>query len=461
MLDDVLRFIDDNLPASLDRLFSLLRIESISTDPAYREGCRAAADWVVATLSELGFAAVAHPTPGHPIVLARADGAAAAPRALFYGHYDVQPVDPIDLWEAPPFAPRLVTRPDGRRWIAARGAADDKGQIMTFIEAVRAWRAVTGTLPIGVTMLIEGEEESGSPSLKPFLEAHAAALASDVALVCDTDMWDRTTPAVTVSLRGLAAEELTITAADRDLHSGLFGGAARNPLHVLAAVLAGLHAPDGRVTLPGFYDRVGEPPPEIRRQWESLAFDPARFLRDVGLSVPAGEAGRSVLEQIWSRPTAEVNGISGGYAGRGFKTVIPARASAKVSFRLVGDQDPVAVRDAFRAFVRARLPADCTAEFASFAGSRALTLAPDTPWMRRARRALAAEWKAEPRLVGGGGSIPVMIDLKEILGVEPLMIGFSLDDDRIHSPNEKYELTSFHGGIRSWARVLAALSEEA
>jgi acetylornithine deacetylase/succinyl-diaminopimelate desuccinylase-like protein len=381
------------------------------------------------------------------------------PHALFYAHYDVQPADPLDLWETPPFEPTMVERPDGRKWIAARGAADDKGQMMTFIEAARAWKEVAGSLPIRVSVCLEGEEESGSAHLKPFLEANAAELKADIALVCDTGMWSRERPAITMALRGLVAEEVILTAADRDLHSGMYGGAARNSIHVLSAILAGLHDEDGRVTLPGFYDGVDDPPSEIRQQWEGLGFDPAKFLGDVGLSLPAGERGRSVLEQVWSRPTAEVNGIVGGYTGQGFKTVIPSQARAKVSFRLVGDQDPAKVAASFQDFVRARVPADCKVEFISFAGNPAIRLPVDGKWLARARRALANEWGVDPAIVGSGGSIPVVGDFKEVLGLNALMIGFGLADDRLHSPNEKYDLSSFHGGIRSWARILAALAE--
>ncbi len=457
MLPDVLDWIDKNLPASLDRLFELLRIESISTDPAYAASCRRAADWLAADLAGLGFEASARPTPGHPIVVGHHAG--DGPHFLFYGHYDVQPVDPLDLWDAPPFEPRIVKRPDGIEVIAARGAADDKGQLMTFVEAVRAWKAVTGKLPARVTMLFEGEEESGSTNLAPFLSANAKELAADLALVCDTGMWRRGHPGITVSLRGLVGEEVTVTCADRDLHSGMYGGAARNPLHVLSGILAGLHDADGRVALPGFYDGVTEFPDEVRRQWDGLGFDADEFLGDVGLSIPAGEAGRTVLEQIWSRPTCEVNGISGGYTGAGFKTVIPSKASAKVSFRLVGDQDPGKIVESFRAFVRARVPEDCTVEFKAHARSPGLRLPFDGPWLPRARQALADEWGKDPALSGSGGSIPVVGDFKSILGMNALMIGFSLEDDRIHSPNEKYDLASFRGGIRSWARVLAALAE--
>jgi len=456
MLDSVLAHIDDHLSSSLERLFALLSIESISTDPKYAGSCRTAAEWLTAELSAMGFHAEVRPTPGHPIVVGHHDG--AGPHAMFYGHYDVQPVDPLELWETPPFEPRLVTVAGDRKVIAARGACDDKGQLMTFVEAARAWKDVTGSLPLAVTMLLEGEEESGSANLKPFLQANVGELKADVALICDTGMWSRERPAITTSLRGLVADEVTVSAANRDLHSGLFGGPARNPIHALAAVLAALHDDDGRVTLPGFYDGVDELPDEIRRQWAALDFDAAEFLADVGLSEPAGERGRSVLEMLWARPTCEVNGIVGGYVERGFKTVIPAKASAKVSFRLVGDQDPERVRASFRDFVRARLPADCSAEFTTYAGGRALSLPLDRAWIGHARTALADEWGVEPALIGGGGSIPVVADLKEVLGMDSLMVGFGLDDDRIHSPNEKYELSSFHGGIRSWARILAALA---
>jgi acetylornithine deacetylase/succinyl-diaminopimelate desuccinylase-like protein len=456
MLDAVLKSIDDTMDASLERLFALLRIESISTDPAYRSSCRRAAGWLVGELAGLGFSADARETSGHPVVVGH--GGAGAPHVLFYGHYDVQPVDPIDLWQSPPFEPRIVTQPDGRQWIAARGAADDKGQLMTFVEAVRAWKTVTGQIPVAVTVLLEGEEESGSPSLKPFLEANRAELGADVALICDTGMWDRTRPAITTSLRGLVGEEVTIHAASHDLHSGMYGGAARNPIHVLAGILAALHDQTGRVTVPGFYDGVPELPAAVRQQWAELDFDQAVFLGDLGLSIPAGEAGRSVLEQIWARPTAEVNGIFGGYTQAGFKTVIPSQASAKVSFRLVGDQDPEAISRSFRTFVETRLPADCRATFVSHGGSPAQRLPLDGPWLPRVERALAEEWGKASVLMGAGGSIPVVGDFSRILGLNSVMVGFGLGDDRIHSPNEKYDLTSFRGGIRSWARILAALA---
>ena len=317
---------------------------------------------------------------------------------------------------------------------------------------------MSGGLPVGLTLLLEGEEECGSPNLAPFLRDNAGELRADIALVCDTNMWDAATPAITMMLRGLAGEEVIVTAASRDLHSGLFGGAARNPIHVLADILAGLHDQAGKVTVPGFYDDVVDPPAEVMREWQALDFQPEKFLGGVGLSTPAGERDRSVLEQIWSRPTGEVNGVIGGYTGAGFKTVIASRASAKVSFRLVPGQDPAKVSAAFRDYVRQRAPADCRVEFIRHAGSPAISLPFDSDHVARARTALAEEWGKPAAVIGSGGSIPVVGDFKKILGMGSLMVGYGLDDDRIHSPNEKYDLTSFHKGIRSWARILGALA---
>lgn len=460
-VDAVLARIDRDLDQSLERLFALLRIPSISTDPAYKDRCLEAAEWLVAELSGLGFEASVRPTTGHPMVVAHypADaGTNGSGRVLFYGHYDVQPVDPIELWQSEPFEPKIVTRADGSKMIVARGAADDKGQLMTFVEAARAWIAETGGLPVPVTILFEGEEESGSPSLAPFLAAHGDELKADAALVCDTGMWDKDTPAISTALRGLVTEEFTVHAADKDLHSGLFGGAARNPNHVVAKILADLHDADGRVQIPGFYEGVFEVSDEIRTQWDGLDFSAEEFLGQVGLSEPAGEAGRSVLEQIWARPTAEVNGMIGGYTGAGFKTVIPAEASAKVSFRLVGSQDPDKIVAAFHDFVRARIPADCSVTFQSHGASPALAIPADSPVLEVGRAALQAEWGVEPLMIGMGGSIPIVGAFRDRLGMDTLLVGFGLDDDRIHSPNEKYEMTSFHKGIRSWARVLGRLA---
>jgi len=357
-IDDILSRLDANADAAVERLFGLIAIPSVSTDPGYAGDCAKAAQWLVDELKTIGFDASVRPTAGHPMVVAHAKGKApGGAHILFYGHYDVQPADPIELWEAAPFTPRLVDGPNGKR-ICGRGSADDKGQLMTFVEACRAY-VESGGLPCDVTILFEGEEETGSPSLPAFLAANKAELTADLALVCDTNMWDRETPMITAMLRGLALEEVVIKGAALDLHSGLFGGAAVNPIHVLARIVADLHDQSGRVTLPGFYDGVAELPEDIAEQWRAIPFKEADFLGAVGLSRPAAEAGRSVLEMIWSRPTCDVNGITGGYQGAGSKTVLPAQASAKCSFRLVGKQDPEAVLASFRDHVRARLPVDC------------------------------------------------------------------------------------------------------
>lgn len=456
-VEPVLERLDASLDQSVERLFSLLRIPSISTDPAFAADCRRAAEWLVEDLRGIGFEASVRDTTGHPMVVAHHDG--PGPHVLFYGHYDVQPVDPLELWQDDPFAPAIRTQADGTRVISARGAADDKGQLMTFVEACRAWKAVHGNLPCRVTLFFEGEEESGSPSLKPFLAENRDELTADVALVCDTGMWNADTPSICTGLRGLVGEEVVITAADRDLHSGMYGGPAANPIRVLSRILAAVHDDEGRVTIPGFYEGVEETPPQVLQSWAALDATPESFLGPVGLSVPAGEKGRSVLEMVWARPTAEFNGITGGYTGKGFKTVIASEASAKVSFRLVHDQDPEKIRAAFRKFVEDRLPADCTVAFHPHGGSGAIQLSYDAPVVTKAKLALTQEWKHPALLTAMGGSIPVVGDFQRLLGMDSLLVGFGLDDDRIHSPNEKYNLTSFHKGQRSWARILAAIAE--
>lgn len=454
-LEAVLTRIDDTLPQALERLLELLRIPSISTDPAYKPDCARAADWLVEDLKALGFEASSRPTPGHPMVVAH--GGNGANHLLFYGHYDVQPVDPLSLWDRNPFDPEIQDTPAGRV-IRARGAADDKGQLMTFLEACRAWKAVHGSLPGKLTIFLEGEEESGSPSLIPFMQENAAELRADIALICDTGLFESTTPAITTMLRGLLGEELTIHGPNKDLHSGMYGGAAANPIRVLSKILANMTDATGRITIPHFYDGVTELPDTIRAQWQSLAFDHAKFLGDVGLSVPAGEQDRTPLEMIWSRPTAEINGIWGGYTGDGFKTVLPAEAHAKVSFRLVGEQDPFAIRDHFRTWVQDQLPADCRVEFHGHGNSPAGVMSIANPAFEAARAALTEEWGIPAAYVGCGGSIPIAGYFKTYLDMDAMLIGFGRDDDQIHSPNEKYDLECFHKGIRSWARVLARLT---
>jgi len=458
-LDQVLAHLDADRQPALERYFDLLRIPSISTDPAFVADCERAAEALAQELRDLGFDAAARPTPGRPMVVGHHTAAGPdRPHVLFYAHYDVQPVDPLSEWRNPPFEPRLAMTADGVEVVLARGASDDKGNLRTFFEACRAWIAETGGLPINVTVLLEGEEESGSPSLIPFLTENRAELTSDLALICDTGLWDRQTPNIPMTLRGMVAEEIVLTAAATDLHSGGYGPVARNPNHLLVRILSQLHDETGRVTLPGFYDGVTPVPEELMAEWRTLGFDEAAFLANIGLSIPAGEPGYSFLELLWARPTCEVNGMTGGYTGDGFKTVIPARASAKVSFRLVGDQDPGKVRDAFRAFVADRVPADCSVTFIGHSFSPPVAIPFDHPLGLKAAEALGAEWGRACRRTGSGGSIPVVGRIREILGMDSVGIGFALKSDRIHAPNEQYDLASFRKGARAWARILEAMS---
>lgn len=457
-IDAVLRHADAALPRAREALFELLRIPSISARPDHAEDCRRAAEWVRDTLAAMGFQAALHATPGQPIVLAHHPGPAgyAGPHILFYGHYDVQPVDPLHLWTSPPFEPQLVPGPRGPRYVA-RGAVDDKGQVMMFLSALRAWHDAGGGIPARITVLIEGEEEVGSVNLEPFLEANRALLATDLALISDTGMWDVDTPAITTRLRGLVFTEVVLRAATRDLHSGLFGGAALNPINALCAALGGLHQADGRVAIPGFYDRVRAVDPTQAEEWHRLRFDEAAFLGDVGLTCPAGERGVPALERLWARPTADINGIWGGYTGPGSKTVIPAEAFAKVSFRLVPEQDPDAVVAGFRAFLAARVPPDARVEVAVLSAAPGIEIAADSAALRMAREVLSAEYGRPALLVGSGGSIPVVSSLRRILGIDSLLMGFGLDDDQVHSPNEKFEERCFHHGTRAHIRLLGRL----
>ncbi|MGX9350041.1 dipeptidase [Shimia sp. W99] len=456
-LDSVLARIDQEMPQALDRLMELLRIPSISTDPAFKADCQNAADWLVADLQSLGVDASKRETPGHPMVVGHVDG--DGPHLLFYGHYDVQPVDPLELWDRDPFDPALEDTPTGKV-IRGRGSSDDKGQLMTFVEACRAWKAVHGTLPCKITFFFEGEEESGSPSLIPFLEEHKDELSADIALVCDTSMVSRGVPSIASQLRGMLKDEFTLTGPRIDLHSGHYGGPGLNPLRELARIVDSFYdAETGRVAVEGFYEGVHEVPDEQLRQWQNCGFDEGDYLGTVGYSQAHGEKAYSTLEQQWARPTLEVNGLWGGYNGVGSKTVIPSKAHCKITCRLVGDMDPDALRDKIRKHVQDRLAPDLSVEWDNdLEGSRASVMNIARPEFESARQALSDEWNREAVFTGMGGSIPVVGFFKSILELDAMLVGYANEDDQIHSPNEKYDLESFHKGIRSWARILDALT---
>ena len=458
-LDDVLAQIDAALPDATNRLMELLRIPSISTDPAYKEDCNRAADWLVADLQSIGIKAEKRPTPGHPMVVGHVgEDNADAPHLLFYGHYDVQPVDPLELWNTPPFEPQLEETKNGTV-IRGRGSSDDKGQLMTFVEACRAWQKVHGSLPCRITFFFEGEEESGSPSLVPFMEENADELRSDIALICDTSMVSRGVPSIASQLRGMLKDEFTIIGPRIDLHSGHYGGPGLNPLREISRIISTFHDNQGRVAVPGFYDGVHEVPADQLRQWQNCGFDETEYLNSVGYSQPHGEAGYSTLEQQWARPTLEVNGLWGGYQGAGTKTVIPSEAHCKITCRLVPDQEPEKIIEGLKAFVTERLPKGYSLEIVYSEGFPALRVPTDSDYLRAAQAGLRDEYDRDALLIGMGGSIPAAGSIRNILGLDSLLVGFGLEDDRVHSPNEKFEMVCFHRGIRSNAAIMARLAE--
>jgi acetylornithine deacetylase/succinyl-diaminopimelate desuccinylase-like protein len=454
-LDPVLEHAESDFGNAVSRYLAFLRIPSISTDPAYKDEVRRAGKYLEDEFRSLGFEATLHETGGHPILLAHHEGEAPGARhLLYYGHYDVQPSEPLELWDNPPFEPAIVDGPHGKR-VVARGAVDDKGQVMTFLEAFRAWKAVHGALPASVTVLLEGEEECGSVSLPGFLEKHATALReASIAIITDTNAWDIDTPAITYRLRGNVYIEVTLGGPSRDLHSGLYGGAVVNPLNALTEILGQLHGRDGRVQIPGFYDDVEDLSAGERKAWGALNFDEGDFLGEVGLTQSIGEAHYSLLERLWARPTCDLHGIWGGYTGPGSKTVIANHASAKLSFRTVPNQKPAKIVKGLKQFLDARTPPDCKWRVEQFGGSEGILVPADGPYMQAARAGLKDIFKKAAAMVGCGGSIPVVGDLQRQLGLDSILVGFGLSDDRIHSPNEKFELKCLKNGILSHAAIL-------
>ncbi|WP_366657878.1 M20/M25/M40 family metallo-hydrolase [Fodinicurvata sp. EGI_FJ10296] len=467
-IDAVLRHLDADFDGAVARLTEFLRIPSVSTDPARAGEVRRAAHWIADQLAALDFSVSLVETARHPTVIAQHPGTPGGldggvrdgvpPHILYYGHYDVQPPEPLEEWTTDPFDPTIIDGPHGKR-IVARGAVDDKGQVMTFIEALRAWHAVHGGPPTRVTVLIEGEEEIGSANLAATLEAERDRLGADICVVSDTTGWDVDTPALTTRLRGMLYTELYVEGPGHDLHSGLYGGVAPNPLNALTRVLGRLHDDQGRVAIDGFYDDVRDPDPETLAAWAALPQDDEAVMAEIGADGLDGEQGVSRLERLWSRPTCDINGISGGYAGAGSKTVIPARASAKVSFRLVPDQDPDRILAAYKVFIAQTLPSACRWRLEVHSKSTGVEVDTGQPMMAAARAALEQVYGRPAAPIGCGGSIPVVGMMRRLLGIDTILMGFGLDDDRMHSPNEKFELRALANGARSHAAFLGKVAE--
>jgi acetylornithine deacetylase/succinyl-diaminopimelate desuccinylase-like protein len=436
-------------------LCELLRIPSVSAIGEHRGDIERAADWVLGQFKSLGFRAEKTPTPGNPLVYAESPAVPGAPTVLVYGHYDVQPVDPLAEWTTPPFEP---TRRGENLY--ARGATDDKGQMFTHIKSAEAWLKTEGKLPVNLKYLIEGEEEVSSGNLFPFVEREHAKLACDVAVISDSSQFAPGQPAITYGLRGIAYFELRLTGPKQDLHSGTFGGAVTNPAGALCRIIAALVDKQGRIQVPGFYDDVVPLTDQERRQFAALDFDEAAFTRQIGVEGLSGEAGYTTLERRWARPTFDVNGLTSGYQGEGAKTVLPARASAKFSFRLVPNQDPKKISAALEPFLRSLLPPGIKMELIDFHGAPGVVVPLDSPYMAAAIRAIERGFGKKPVFMREGGSIPIVTTFRQQLGVDTLLLGWGLDDDNAHSPNEKFNLADFHRGIKASAYLWAELAKQ-
>lgn len=467
---DAMNWLEKHESESIERLMDWLSIASVGTDPAHDQDTTRAGQWAADHLAASGFSSELCPTgtesnPGHPIVMASSPGSEdyTGPHVLFYGHYDVQPADPIELWDSDPFSPVLKGADGdiGER-IVARGACDDKGQVMMFLEAMRAWYETTGHPGGGVkfTVMLEGEEESGSVNLEKFVEENSERLGkTDVCLISDTGMLGRGKPAITYGVRGLAYTEVTLIGPDQDLHSGLWGGKVPNPISELVKILSQLWDDDRRIMIPNFYDGVRTLTQKERDEWNQLGVDEAAALRGIGLSPEAsvGEKGFTFIEREWARPTAEINGIIGGYTGPGAKTVIPSKASAKVSFRLVDDQDSATITKEFFQWLEQRTPAGCRWEFEDHGGGAPATCATESAPLVATAKAIQRACNEPAAMIKSGGSIPVAGLLKDTLGLETIFMGFGLEDDRVHSPNEKFELDCYRMGARSHVALIDEL----
>ena len=430
-------------------LFDFLRIPSVSARSDHDADTVRAAEWTANALRAAGLQATVYPTAGHPVVVGEWRGAAVgAPTVLVYGHYDVQPAEPLELWTSPAFEPTVR---DGR--VYARGSVDDKGQLFLHIKALEAHLQARGRLPVNVIVLAEGEEEVGSEHLAPFIEAHADQLACDAVVISDSAMFAPGLPSILSSLRGLAYFQIDVKGPAQDLHSGSYGGAVVNPAMALAKILATLHDANGRIAIPGFYDKVAEWPAHVREQMKTLPFDEEHFRAETGAPSLGGEKGYSILERLWTRPTCEVNGMLSGYTGEGAKTVLPSEAMAKVSCRLVPDQDPAEIEALMKAHVARVAPAGVTVTVNHLHGGRPWRAELNGPLFDAARRALAAAFGREPVITGEGGSIPVVGDFARILGAPVLLVGFGLPGENAHAPDEWMSMENFTTGMRAIATL--------
>jgi acetylornithine deacetylase/succinyl-diaminopimelate desuccinylase-like protein len=437
----------------VEELKELVRFPTVSTDSSRSPDMRACAEHLRKSLHLMGLRASIYDTPGHPLVYAEWLGAKGAPTLLVYGHYDVQPAEPLEEWDNEPFDPVLK---DG--WMIGRGSSDDKGQLFAHMKAAESCLATMGYLPVNLKLLLEGEEETGSEHLPPFLQHHRDMLAADVLVVSDSSMVDAVTPAICYGLRGICYMEIRLTGPARDLHSGGFGGAVANPANALVSVLATLLDGDGRVAVDGFYDDVVELDPEERSRIAAVPLDERRFMTDVGVEELPGEPGYSVLERLWGRPSLDINGIFGGFQGAGAKTVLPSRAGAKLSCRLVPDQDADRIARLIVAHLRKHLPRGVRLETELMHGNNAFFISPQTPVFDAARAALKSTYGTDPALIREGGSIPVVPELQRALDCPVLLMGFGLREDWPHSPNERFFLENFHRGIEAGIRLLHELA---
>ncbi len=435
-------------------LCDLLRIPSVSADPNHKKDIETAAQWVESKLRRMGLASEIIPTNGHPLVYAESAAVAGQPTVLVYGHYDVQPADPLDLWVSPPFEP---TRRDGN--LFARGATDDKGQVLTHIQSAQAWLEVRGRLPVQLKFLIEGEEEVGSQGVEAYIAANAARLACDCVVISDGGKFSRDIPAITYGLRGIAYYEMRVTGPNRDLHSGSFGGSVTNPATTLARILAAMIDRRGKILIPGFYDDVAPLTDRERKEFAALPFSEAEYFSDIGVDGAVGEEGYSALERRWARPTFDVCGIWGGYQGEGAKTVLPAKAAAKFSFRLVPNQSPEKITAALRRWLPEITPLGAKVELVEFHGAPGVVVPLESRYVAAAARALEHAFGRAPVYTREGGSIPIVTTFHEKLHADVLLLGWGQDDDNTHSPNEKFCLADFHRGTKASARLWEELGK--